>query len=523
MSDAMTAIPVMLAQSIQVVGLHPDDQATLDLLVKQWRLKHPRNLVRLSYLDGRNQLKDLKAVLPQELVEQIDAVLGWPAKAVEELSNRIVLDGFWGEDQDPHGLGGLLADNRFDVEFPQAVTSALSQSVAFVTATPDNETPSGVLLQFHSALWSTGLWDRRRRALSAGLAVTDIDPLGRITRLLLLVPGEILTCAWTGAGWVIEAVTPSRTGRRIPMEMLAFQPTLERPFGRSRIDRAVMSVTDRAVRAMVRLDIHSELFSALKLILLGVRDDAFADKSRWSWLMDRMNTISKDEDGDMPKLERVSAESPEPHIAVLRQLASEFSGHTGVPLSSLGISTQNVESAQAKQEAREDIIGHAERQHKVFGAALRRIFATALMIRDGLSEAPDLRDLSLAWRPPNRPTLAALADAGAKQVGAIPGLAETSVGLELIGLSPEQVRRHLEERAGAADPLAALAGAVARQTETGGATEMKAKFDALGVAVRAGVDPDDAATRLGLDGIEFTGAVPVSLRVPEADARQLED
>ncbi len=52
---------------------------------------------------------------------------------------------------------------------------------------------------------------------------------------------------------------------------------------------------------------------------------------------------------------------------------------------------------------------------------------------------------------------------------------------------------------------------------------MKAKFDALGVAVRAGVDPDDAATRLGLGGIEFTGAVPVSLRAPEADARQLED
>lgn len=52
---------------------------------------------------------------------------------------------------------------------------------------------------------------------------------------------------------------------------------------------------------------------------------------------------------------------------------------------------------------------------------------------------------------------------------------------------------------------------------------MKAKFDALGMAVRAGVDPDDAAAKLGLDGIEFTGAVPVSLRMPEADARQLED
>lgn len=52
---------------------------------------------------------------------------------------------------------------------------------------------------------------------------------------------------------------------------------------------------------------------------------------------------------------------------------------------------------------------------------------------------------------------------------------------------------------------------------------MKARFDALGTAVRAGVAPDDAAARVGLDGIEFTGAVPVSLRLPESESGQLED
>lgn len=51
---------------------------------------------------------------------------------------------------------------------------------------------------------------------------------------------------------------------------------------------------------------------------------------------------------------------------------------------------------------------------------------------------------------------------------------------------------------------------------------MKAKFDALGVAIRAGIEPQDAALRLGLDGLRFTGAVPVSLRMPEADADKLE-
>lgn len=60
-------------------------------------------------------------------------------------------------------------------------------------------------------------------------------------------------------------------------------------------------------------------------------------------------------------------------------------------------------------------------------------------------------------------------------------------------------------------------------TPTGDASEMKAKYDALGVAIRAGVDPDDAAQRLGLAGTKFTGAVPVSLRMPTEDAKALED
>lgn len=51
---------------------------------------------------------------------------------------------------------------------------------------------------------------------------------------------------------------------------------------------------------------------------------------------------------------------------------------------------------------------------------------------------------------------------------------------------------------------------------------MKAKADALGTLIRAGVDPQDAAREVGLDGLDFTGAVPVSLRLPESDATSFE-
>ncbi|MCQ9367348.1 hypothetical protein NQ036_03685 [Brevibacterium sp. 91QC2O2] len=52
---------------------------------------------------------------------------------------------------------------------------------------------------------------------------------------------------------------------------------------------------------------------------------------------------------------------------------------------------------------------------------------------------------------------------------------------------------------------------------------MKARFDALGIAIRSGVDPDDAARRLGLTGVKFTGAIPVSFRPPRTEADDLED
>ena len=56
-----------------------------------------------------------------------------------------------------------------------------------------------------------------------------------------------------------------------------------------------------------------------------------------------------------------------------------------------------------------------------------------------------------------------------------------------------------------------------------GGAELKQRMDALGVAVRAGVDPEAAARVVGLPGVEFTGAVPVSLRLPEAEATRLEE
>lgn len=450
-----------------VLGLDDDTARLLGLLADQWMAKYPRNLERQEYLDGKNRLKDLGIALPPSLKDQLEIVMGWPEKAVFELANRIILDGVKGEDgsDDPFGLAGLLRANRFDIEFPSAVASSLTQSVSFGAVTPGGPGEPDAILAFHSAQWATGLWDRRRRALKAGLEINDTDDLGQPTMLTILLPDSWVICRNAGAGWYVDEVITHSLGR-VPMEPLPYAPTTERPFGRSRIDRRVMSLTDRAMRNGARLEVHSELFATLKLILLGVSEDTFTDDDGkqvplWSWAMSRMNYLTRDEEGEVPSVETITAQSPQPHIEVARQLAADFSGHTGVPLGSLGIATDNPESQGAKQEAREDIVAAAENQHVVYGAGLSRLFEAMVMTRDGLSAPPAGMDrLSFDWRPPARPTLAALADAGAKQVAAIPGLAETEVGMELIGLTPEQIRRVKAERTRmqAADRLKALMG-----------------------------------------------------------------
>jgi hypothetical protein len=52
---------------------------------------------------------------------------------------------------------------------------------------------------------------------------------------------------------------------------------------------------------------------------------------------------------------------------------------------------------------------------------------------------------------------------------------------------------------------------------------VREQAEALGVLIRAGVEPVNAARLVGLPDAKFTGAVPVTLRVPEAKAETLED
>jgi hypothetical protein len=429
--------------------LRPPEDGILQQLLAQWSAKLPRNRLRTAYYDGIQALQDFGIAIPPAM-KRFETVLGWPAKAVDGLARRCQFDGFVlpGQAQDPYDLTGLIVDNHLGIEIPQVVVSALTHSVAFVAVTRGDVAAGEpeVLVTSRSALHGTGLWDRRRRELRAALAIVDADETGLATELVLYLPDAVVTLTRSGGRW--SQVAQRNPLGRVPVVPIRFRPDLLRPFGRSRITRAVMSLTDSALRTVLRSEVSAEFYSSPQRWILGADEAAFTGQSRWDVVLGRILAIQRDEDGNTPEVGQYPQMSMQPHMDQLRGWAQLFAGETSLPLSSLGIAPDaNPSSAEAIHAAKEDLIVEAESATQVFGAGLARVARTAIMLRDGLDTEPDdLRRLQARWRNPATPSVAAASDALMKQATVLPWLADSEVALEMLGYDQPTITRLLADR-----------------------------------------------------------------------------
>lgn len=421
-------------------------QDELNKLIEVWSRKRPRNILRQAYLDSRVLVKNLDISVSDEIADLLEMVCGWPEKAVYGLSNLCQWDGVTapGGSDDPFELGEVLHANRFDVEVEQAISSELTHSCVFVSTTRGDESMGEppVVVMPHSAEWATALWDRRTRSVSCGMTIDEVDDYGRPTRLTMLTRDATIELRDVGNGWAQTSVVDHQL-RRVPMEVLPFRPTLDRPFGRSRISRPVMNITDRAIRSMLRGDVADELFTTPGLLLRGITKEAFDELSKsWTWKMAAIKGVSRDEEGEVPEVTTLPQQSSQPSTERMRALAAEFSGVTSIPISQLGIVQDNPSSAEAIYAAKEELVIEAQNANRVNGYALNRVYQNVVMLRDGLSEVPEeLTNLSTKWRNPSMPSVVSQSDAMVKQISAIPDLAATDVALEELGYTDEQIRR----------------------------------------------------------------------------------
>ncbi|WP_342800981.1 phage portal protein [Nocardia sp. No.11] len=535
----------------QIGDLDHQEQSTLNVLMRQMAAKWPRNELRARYHDGKNVLRSLGVAIPPEIAEKTETVVGWPEKAVEGLAHRIRHDGFVipGESAEDMGINDMWSANRMDLEAPQAQISAFIHACAFL-ATTQGDVQSGepdVLITARSALSGTGIWDPRRRRLSAALSIVAFDESfpadQRVTELVMYLPDKVVTVRRAAGRWWTERRAHSLG--RVPVELLPYRPRLDRPFGQSRISRAVMSITDEAVRTVLRTEISAEFFAGPQRYILGAEPEAFEDatgrqRTGWESVIGRILAIGRDEDGELPTVGTFAQMSFQPHLEHMRSIAMRFAGATNLSVGTLGVVTDNPSSAEAIHANKEELLIEAENAASVFGHAYCNAIRTGVQIRQRLDKAPpELAKLRVKWRDPATPSRQAASDSVLKVVQAFPWMADSEVALEQLGWDETTIARAMADkrRAAGAGVLGKLTEAAAQRAEQAApaaappaaadpaeeANALKAKFDALGVAIRAGVKPEDAARRLGLDGIEFTGATPASLRLPESQAADLEE
>lgn len=454
----------------QIDGLAAEDQALVNYLVQQIQYKATRNALRRRYYDYRNTLRDLGIAIPPQL-KNVETVVGWPAKAVDSMARRVVLDGFTfadGTSTADVGLDAMLAANRMETMAPQAHTSALIHSVAFgfVTAGDVAAGDPPVLITAKSAEWATGTWDQRTRRLSNALSVVSVDENGSPTEMVLYVPNRAVIMRKDGNRWDLRQ---SIHDLGVPAEPLPYRAALDRPFGSSRISRPVMALTDSGVRTLLRTEVSAEFYNAPQRYALGAEDGAFKDKdgnllSGWQVMLGRLLTLTRDENGDLPTVGQFPQQSMEPNIAHFRMLAQAFASETSLPLRALGVVGDNPESADAISQAEKEL--ELEIQHwesASLGPAWSRLARLGLrMLDDSPTARQTYAGLRPMWHDQETSSKAARADAFAKNAAVIPGLAETTVGLEMSGMTRDQIERFQVERKRAQtmnrlDALAALA------------------------------------------------------------------
>lgn len=462
--------------------LKPEDAELVRKLVAIWRQKLTRNQLRDRYYLSHVKTKDLGVAIAPEMRGKIKARIDWPAKAVDYLAARSQFDGFTTSDSmRTQELMQIAQANHLKLLYRKAVTSELKHCCAALTVTAGD---NGPVISAYPMTACALMWDDALKEVKAGLVVAESKKapgsnVRKPTMYKLFTRDALVTIRCVGMGQVWIANYAYHSMGRPLIEPMAYRPTLERPFGRSRITRTVMSLTDDAQREKERSEIAAEFAAYPQKYLLGTDRTTIPKDSLYAAYIGAILEVTKGEGDTVPTFGQLSQLSMQPHIDYMRSLAAQFSGATNVPLSALGVVSDNPSSAEAIYAAKEDLVIDAQALNADNGRALVNIAMMALAIQDN-SDFNTVRNSGVAiearFKNPAMPSVVSQSDAMVKQISVLPWLAESDVALEELGYNEEQIQRLHADRARwqgmqlANATIASRSGSQAQQSQQDGQT-----------------------------------------------------
>lgn len=401
----------------------------IEYLRNKLELKRPRVLERYKFYDAKESSRFQSYTLPPQMQDAFRSCVGWCAKAVDTLADRLVFRGF---ENDNFDINKIFSMNNPDTFFDSSILSALIAACCFTYISPDeNNFPR---LQVIDGGNATGVIDPITALLNEGYAVLERDDNG--SPIL-----EAYFIAYETRYYAKGMSEPYVFKHSVPYPLLVpiiYRPDASRPFGHSRISRACMSLQNKAKAVITRADITAEFYSFPQKYMVGMSADA-DPLDKWKATVSSFLQVSRDEDGNVPTLGQFAQQSMQPHIEHFKMYASAFSGETGLTLDDLGFPTDNPSSAEAIKAAHENLRLTARKAQRTFGSGFLNVGYLAACLRDDFAYRRKQFYLTTAnWEPifePDSAMLSAIGDGVLKINQAVPEYITPETVRDLTGIS----------------------------------------------------------------------------------------
>lgn len=436
----------------QVSGLDENEVCRLQKLIDTFELHVSKNAQKNKYYEGNISLNsvNLGIALPDGM-RRLEIGCSWGAKTVDVLAARSMFDGFVGVNgADVEDLDRIVQDNNLIAEYSKACRDELKFGCTFATLSADSEI--GCKIRFHSPQTAAALWNGEKGRIDCGFAIIDTEPdnedeFNWVPSLIYYyTDSSVWELTRNKDRWsAIEH--PHKMGRPL-MEAIIWNATSNKPFGRSRIKEPIRRLIDGYIRTIANATIGLEFATSPQKYLLGVTDDQYDyiinDKFR-QYVGSIIASTNNPETGEKPSFGQLPQGSIQPHVEMIRVLATQFSAATGLSVTDTGVvNDANPTSSDAILAQSQTLIAMAEQLNVGNGNSLRTIALMAQAIANGISMSElteEQTDVVAHFKNPAMPSVAATADAAIKIASARQGFAETDTFLEMIGFDTAEVRR----------------------------------------------------------------------------------
>lgn len=414
-------------------GLSKRDSSIVAELVRVLDYHRARNMKLRAYYGGDIMLKNIGIAVPDTsyaiVARDVKAHCDWPAIAVDRLAERSMFDGFTFAGADPRGVESfqaLAAKCEIAEKYRMMLPMMQVYGCEFWTVGRADGDLSGVVVRTHTAMSASAIWDGSKNRIMAGLAVVGTDWTDDFTRAVVTKVDvhledaviEFSRTADDRGAWT--AVRRPHSMGRPMMEPFCFNANDEWRFGQSRISKQVQAIADSMMRESFRCEVAAELNVLPQKWVAGLTSEQFnemvSDKFKHS--VGAMLLLTKDDPADPnPSVGQFPQVTLQPHIDMKRDLAADFSGITGIPMSQLGVTHDNPSSAEAIDAAEKPLVTICERMNQSMAKSLRNVALMMMCVNQGKSFA-SLTDeeLSVAahFKDPSMPSAAAMTDRAIK-------------------------------------------------------------------------------------------------------------